>query len=162
LSDELLTVPTNKGANPGLKVSSLVAGADSIDDMAILRHGGMRNVFDAEYAPSTLGSFLRQFTFGNVQQSDAVACRLLAGLNSATPLLSGVDGDVLVDVDDTMIKVHGYAKQGAGFGYSAATISGGSLIEATTATIRRTLINVPARTATSARRINLHLPTNPP
>jgi hypothetical protein len=115
LSDELLTVPTNKGANPGLKVSSLVAGADSIDDMAILRHGGMRNVFDAEYAPSTLGSFLRQFTFGNVRRLDAVACRVLAGLNSATPLLSGVDGDVLVDVDDTMIKVHGYAKQGGGF-----------------------------------------------
>ena len=51
LADEFLTVPTDKGANPGLKVSSLVAGmvagADSIDDMAVLRHGGMRNVFDS-------------------------------------------------------------------------------------------------------------------
>jgi len=122
LSDEFLTVPTDKGANPGLKVSSLVAGmvagADSIDDMAILRHGGMRNVFDAAYAPSTLGSFLRSFTFGHVRQLDAVACRVLAGLNSATPLLSGSGGDVLVDVDDTIIEVHGHAKQGAGFGYS--------------------------------------------
>src|SRR5918993_889662 len=44
LADERLTVPTDKGANPGLKLSSLVAGmvagADSIEDMALLRHGG--------------------------------------------------------------------------------------------------------------------------
>src|SRR3954451_13752946 len=49
LADEHLTVPTDKGANAGLKVSSLVvgmvAGADSIDDMALLRHGGMDRVF---------------------------------------------------------------------------------------------------------------------
>ena len=122
LADEFLTVPTDKGANPGLKVSSLVAGmvagADSIDDMAILRHGGMRKVFDSPYAPSTLGSFLRTFTFGHVRQLDAVACRVLAGLHAATPLLDGIGGDVLIDVDDTIIEVHGYAKQGAGFGYS--------------------------------------------
>jgi hypothetical protein len=105
-----------------LKVSSLVAGmiagADSIDDMAILRHGGMGKIFDATYAPSTLGSFLRAFTFGHVRQLDAVACRVLAGLVESTPLLSGIDGDVLVDIDDTIIEVHGYAKQGASFGYS--------------------------------------------
>jgi len=122
LADRLLTVPTDKGANPGLKVSSLVAGmlagADSIDDMAILRHGGMSRVFDAAYAPSTLGSFLRSFTFGHVRQLDAIACRMLVGLAASTPLLDGVDGDVLVDVDDSIIEVHGYAKQGAGFGYS--------------------------------------------
>ncbi len=104
VADRFLTVPTDKGANPGLKVSSLVAGmlagADSIDDMAILRHGGMGRVFDAAYAPSTLGSFLRSFTFGHVRQLDAVACRVLAGLRTATPLLNGVDGDVLVDVVD--------------------------------------------------------------
>ena len=122
VADRFLTVPTDKGANPGLKVSSLVAGmlagADSIDDMAILRHGGMGRVFEAAYATSTLGSFLRSFTFGHVRQLDAVACRVLAGLRTATPLLNGVDGDVLVDVDDSIIEVHGYAKQGAGFGYS--------------------------------------------
>ena len=46
LADQHLSVPTDKGANPGLKVASLVAGmvagADSIDDMAVLRHGGSR------------------------------------------------------------------------------------------------------------------------
>ena len=59
LADERLSVPTDKGANAGLKVASLVAGmvagADSIDDMALLRHGGMGRLFDAIYAPSTLG-----------------------------------------------------------------------------------------------------------
>jgi len=122
LADGFLTVPTDKGARPGLKVTSLVAGmmagADSIDDMAILRHGGMGRVFDAAYAPSTLGSFLREFTFGHVRQLDAVASRVLCNLAASTPLLDGIDGDVLVDTDDTIIEVHGYAKQGAGFGYS--------------------------------------------
>jgi hypothetical protein len=72
LADAHLSVPTDKGANAGLKVSSLVArmlaGADSIDDMAVLRHGGMGTVFDCAYAPSTLGSFLRAFTFGHTRQ----------------------------------------------------------------------------------------------
>lgn len=80
LADEWLSVPTDKGANAGSKVASLVAGmvagADSIDDMAVLRHGGMKKLFTSIYAPSTLGSFLRSFTFGHVRQLDAVASRL--------------------------------------------------------------------------------------
>lgn len=77
LADRRLTVPADKGANAGLKVAllvaGLVAGADSIDDMALLRHGGMKRAFNACYAPSMLGSFLRSFTFGNVRQLDAAA-----------------------------------------------------------------------------------------
>ena len=84
LADQRLTVATDKGANAGLKVASLVggmlAGADSIDDMALLRHGGMAKVFTSAYAPSTLGSFLRAFTFGHVRQLDAVASRFLTNL----------------------------------------------------------------------------------
>ena len=125
LGDEHLSVPTDRGARAGLKVSSLVAGmvagADSIDDMALLRHGGMGRVFTNAYAPSTLGSFLRSFTFGHVRQLDAVAARFLTGLGEQTPVVAGVDqagGYALVDVDDTIIEVHGYAKQGAGFGYT--------------------------------------------
>src|SRR6195952_1175135 len=114
LADEFLTVPTDKGANPGLKVTSLVAGmvagADSIDDMAILRHGGMRRVFDACYAPSTLGSFLRSFRFGHVRQLDAAASRTLIGLAGQAPLLPGIDKYCLLDVDDSILEVHGYAK----------------------------------------------------
>jgi hypothetical protein len=52
-----------RGAEGGLSlVAGMVAGADSIDDMALLRHGGMRRVFTSAYAPPTLGSFLRAFT----------------------------------------------------------------------------------------------------
>jgi hypothetical protein len=124
LADERLSVPTDKGANPGLKISSLVAGmvagADSIEDMALLRHGGMGRVFAAGYAPSTLGSFLRSFTFGHVRQADAVASRFLVNLAANTELLGSQDctGTVLVDIDDTIVEVHGYQKQGAAFGYS--------------------------------------------
>jgi Transposase DDE domain group 1 len=124
LADERLTVPTDKGANPGLKISSLVAGmvagADSIDDMALLRHGGMGTVFAGAYAPSTLGSFLRSFTFGHVRQADAVASRFLLNLAEHTELLGSPEatGPVLLDLDDTVVEVHGYAKQGAAFGYS--------------------------------------------
>lgn len=91
LADSQLSVPTDKGANAGLKVASLVAGmvtgADSIDDMAVLRHGGMGRVFARAYAPSTLGSFLRVFTFGHVRQLDAVASRFLTALAGRAPLL---------------------------------------------------------------------------
>ncbi|MGB2919371.1 MAG: IS1380 family transposase [Mycobacterium sp.] len=122
LADEHLSVPTDKGAHAGAKVSCLVAGmvagADSIDDMALLRHGAMGTVFDRPYAPSTLGSFLREFAFGHVRQLDAVASCLLVGLASDTPVAAGIDGPVCVDVDDTIIEVHGYAKQGSGYGYS--------------------------------------------
>ena len=129
LVQQHLTVPSDKGANAGLKVSSLVAGmvagADSIDDMALLRHGGMGRVFTRAYAPSTLGSFLRAFTFGHVRQLDAVASRFLTRLGEQAPLIAtstdtptGASGRVMVDIDDTIIEVHGYAKQGSGYGYS--------------------------------------------
>ncbi len=133
LADEHLTVATDKGANAGLKVASLVggmvAGADSIDDMALLRHGGMGRIFTRAYAPSTLGSFLRAFTFGHVRQLDAVASRFLIAVAALTGLFLPSAGPVaattvvgrgyaLLDVDDTIIEVHGHAKQGAGFGYS--------------------------------------------
>jgi hypothetical protein len=124
LADQRMSVPTDKGANAGLKLSSLVAGmaagADSIDDLALLRHGGMGKVFTGAYAPSTLGSFLRSFTFGHVRQADAVASRFLLNLAGNTELLGGREdaGTVIVDIDDTIIEVHGYQKQGAAFGYS--------------------------------------------
>uniref|UniRef100_UPI000566BF1D IS1380 family transposase n=1 Tax=Arthrobacter sp. H14 TaxID=1312959 RepID=UPI000566BF1D len=123
LAAEWLSVPTDKGANAGLKVASLVAGmtagADAIDDMGLLRHGGTGKLFKARYAPSTLGSFLRTFTFGHVRQLDAVASRFLTALAERTPLLPAPEkGYTFVDMDDTIIEVHGYAKQGSGYGYS--------------------------------------------
>lgn len=132
LAQDRLSVPTDKGANAGAKITSLVggmvAGADSIDDMDQLRHGGMNTLFNRIYAPSTLGSFLQKFAFGHVRQLDAVASRLLINLADQTPTLvpaTSRDRDqaseyVFVDVDDTIIEVHGHKKQGAGFGYSTA------------------------------------------
>jgi hypothetical protein len=120
-------VPTDKGAHAGLKVASLVAGmvagADSIDDMALLRHGGMGRIFTGAYAPSTLGSFLRSFTFGHIRQLDAVASRFLLALAGLAGMFTAGHAPdfgeyALLDVDDTVIEVHGHAKQGAGFGYT--------------------------------------------
>jgi len=72
----------------------MLGGADSIDDLDVLRHGGMNRVFTGVRAPSTLSTFLRGFTFGHVRQIDAVSSRVLAGLSSAVPrLLTGTDGE---------------------------------------------------------------------
>ena len=96
----------------------------------------MKKIFTSIYALSTWGSFLRSFTFGHVRQLDAVASRFLINLAAEAPIVpTPADGGlVFVDVDDTIIQVHGPKKQGAGFGYSGvrglnaplATVSTGS------------------------------------
>ena len=119
---DTLTLKAEGGVNAHLKVPALVAGmvagADCIDDMDLLRHGGMDRLFTGVRAPSTLGTFLRTFTFGHVRQLDAVASRFLAALAQNAPLLPGADQGVYVDIDDTIKATHGYAKQGAGYGYT--------------------------------------------
>jgi hypothetical protein len=73
-------------------------------------------------APSTLGTFLRAFTFGHVRQHGAVAAALLVKLAGLVALLPTVaaDRDALtwLDLDDTMRETYGYAKQGVGYGYN--------------------------------------------
>ena len=122
LADEHLSLRGPAGANAGAKVMSLVAGmaagADSIDDLDVLRRAGAARVFDGVRAPSTLGTFLRSFTFGHVRQLDAVAARTLAGLAEQTPLLPGIGHRCLIDIDDTVKGVYGPGKQGAQFGYT--------------------------------------------
>ena len=86
--------------------------------MALLRHGAMRRLFTGTRAPSTLGTFLRSFTFGHVRQLDAVASRLLVNLAREAPLLPGAAELAYLDVDDTVRQTYGYAKQGAGRGYT--------------------------------------------
>jgi hypothetical protein len=109
-------------AKTGSVVAGMLAGADSIDDLDVLRHGAMPKLFGGVRAPSTLGSYLRSFTHGHVQQLDAVSARLLAGLARRVPGLLGggdhPDGIAMLDVDDTIREVHGHQKQGAAFGYS--------------------------------------------
>ncbi|MGI9092844.1 MAG: IS1380 family transposase [Mycobacteriales bacterium] len=122
LAGRHLTVPGGAGHDAGAKVSALVAGmvagADSIADMDLLRHGGMARLFTGVRAPSTLGTFLRAFRFGHVRQLDAVAARVLAGLAQHTPIISSGEPIAYLDMDDTVRSTFGYAKQGAGFGYS--------------------------------------------
>lgn len=108
------------GANPVAKVMSLVAGmvagADSIEDVDRLRQTGNDVLFDQVRAPSTLGTFLRAFTHGHVQQLNRVLRDSLVALVQAVDLLPGVDQVVFVDIDSSHRQVYGYAKQGAANG----------------------------------------------
>jgi hypothetical protein len=117
-----LTLKDPRGVNAAIKVPALVAGmvagADSIDDMDLLRHGGMDRLFAGVRAPSTLGTFLRSFTFGHVRQLDSVAAAVLTDLAERAPLLPGAQSVTFLDLDDTIRETHGYAKQGVGYGYN--------------------------------------------
>ena len=119
---EHLQVPGTPGSNPVTKavalIAGMIAGADSIDDMDLLRHGAMRRIFSAVRAPSTLGTFLRAFSFGHVRQLDAVAARFLVNLTAQVPVLAGAGQAAFLDIDDTIKATYGYQKEGAGYGYS--------------------------------------------
>jgi hypothetical protein len=126
LVTRLVTVPGGVGVDAAAKVASIVAGmvtgADSIDDLDELREGAVVKVLPGVKAPSTLGTFLRAFTFGHVRQLGAVAAAMLARLAFLVDILSGHDDHrdavTWLDVDDTMRETHGYAKQGVGYGYN--------------------------------------------
>jgi hypothetical protein len=116
----IVDAPNSAGANPGAKVMSLlsgmVAGADSIADVDRLRHAGNRLVFDQVRAPSTVGTFLRAFTHGHVQQLNRVLRESLIALAEQVNLLPGADQVIFVDLDSTHRQVYGYAKEGAAVG----------------------------------------------
>lgn len=100
-------------------LAGMLAGADSIDDLDLLRAGGTARVLGSVQAPSTAGTFLRSFTHGHALQLGKVNRLLLRRLISEVPALAGTPGGlVLVDMDDTIREVHGYQKQAAAFGYS--------------------------------------------
>jgi hypothetical protein len=110
------------GVNAQVKVPCLVAGmaagAGSIEDMDLLRHGAMPALFGGIRAPSTLGSFLRAFTWGNVLQLQKVHREFLAELAVRAPLLPGADVLAFLDIDSQQKRVYGHAKQGAAFGFT--------------------------------------------
>jgi hypothetical protein len=123
LAQDWIRVPGLGRANAGTKVMSLVvgmvAGADSIDDLDVLRHGGMDRLFTDGRAPATVGQFLRSFSFGHVRQFDAVASRVLLNLCQEVPGLVDLAADVVfLDIDDTIRAVYGISKQGAEHGYT--------------------------------------------
>jgi hypothetical protein len=117
---KLTDAPNSAGAAADAKamsiVAGMVAGADSIDDLDILRHGAMRTMFGGIRAPSTLGTFLRAFTHGHALQLHAVHRRFLGALAARTPLLPGADEKAFIDVDSTHKRVYGRTKQGAEYG----------------------------------------------
>ena len=110
------------GVNAPVKVGCLVAGmaagADSIDDMGLLRHGAMDVLFGGVRAPSTLGSHLRSYTWGNVLQLEKAGRELLARLSREAPLLPGADVLAFIDIDSTQKRVYGHKKEGARFGHT--------------------------------------------
>jgi hypothetical protein len=121
-----VTLPGGVGCDAGAKVCSIVAGmltgADSIADLGVLREGAVHKVLPGVKAPSTLGTFLRAFTFGHVRQLGAVAAGFLTALAALVPLLIGHndhrDAVTWLDVDDAMRETYGYFKQGVGYGYN--------------------------------------------
>ena len=110
----------------GCLVAGMTGGADSIDDMDLLRHGAMDVLFGGIRAPSTLGSHLRSYSWGNVRQLEAVNRQLLAELARRAPLLPGKDVLAFVDIDSMQKRVYGHKKQGARFGHTK--IQGKSLL----------------------------------
>ena len=129
-----VTLPSTRVAsgavNPAGKLTTIIAammcGADNIDDTNVLRAGGTPRVFGEVYAPSTLGIFLREFTFGHANQLAAVARAHLGALAARTPLLPGIEARAFLDIDSLLRPVYGHAKQGASFGH--AKIAGRALL----------------------------------
>jgi hypothetical protein len=121
-TDQLVDLGDRPGAaRPGRKlltlVHALVAGGDCIDDVELLRCGSTQAVLGHRVmAPSTVGTFLRAFTFGHVRQLDRLTETIL-GRAWAAGAGPG-DGPLVVDVDSTICEVHGYHKQGACYGYT--------------------------------------------
>src|ERR671931_1829582 len=121
-ADQVIDLGERPGAaHPGRKlltlVHSMVAGGDCIDDADVLRCGQTATVLGHRVmAPSTLGTFLRAFTFGHVRQLDRLTERVLARgwAASAGPAAQ----PLTIDLDSTVCQVYGHRKQGAAYGYT--------------------------------------------
>ena len=126
LLDQKIRISTTRvksgAANPAPKlltaIAGMCAGADSIDDIDIVRHGGMRTLFGGVYAPSTVGTLLREFTFGHARQLESVLREHLAALCARVDVLPGADRQVYIDIDSLLRPVYGHAKQGASYGHT--------------------------------------------
>jgi hypothetical protein len=109
-------------ANPTPKLLSVIAGmlagADTLEGLDVIRAGGMKKLFGGVYACATLGILLREFTFGHVRQLDAVLRRLLIALAERTQVLDGITDRAFIDIDSLLRPVYGRDKQGASFGHT--------------------------------------------
>jgi hypothetical protein len=121
-ADRVIDLGERPGAHrPGRKLLTLVhamlAGGDCIDDADLLRCGATSQVLGHRVmAPSTLGTFLRAFTFGHTRQLDRLTETVLSRAWAAGA--GPGDGPMTMDLDSTVCEVHGYHKQGAAYGYT--------------------------------------------
>jgi hypothetical protein len=107
----------HQGAKMMTVVHSIAVGGDCIDDVDVLRSGSTAAVLGHRVlAPSTIGTFLRGFTFGHVRQLDRLTGE---ALTRAWAVGAGPgDRPMTIDLDSTIEEVHGYGKQGAAFGHT--------------------------------------------
>src|SRR3954471_20486226 len=123
---ETVSIKTSRiksgAANPAPKlltvIAGMCAGADSMEDLDVLRAGGMPILFEGVYAPSTLGVLLREFSFGHARQLESVLREHLGALTARTELLAGIDEQAFIDIDSLLRPVYGHAKQGASYGHT--------------------------------------------
>lgn len=124
LAEQHMKVPGPAGANAAAKIGSIVAGmaagADSIDDLDVVRHGALPRLFTGIRAPSTLGTFLRSLCHGDVRSVHAIHTRFLRELAARTPLLPGADQLVFLDIDAKKKQVYGHQREGACRAYTGA------------------------------------------
>jgi len=117
-----LRLPGSVGANSDAKVATvllgMLAGADSIDDLGVLRAGATGRLLGAAKAPSTIGTWLRSFTYGHLRQLDAIARQLLLVCWAAGAGPHRLDELLYLDLDSTIVETHGLAKEGVAFGYT--------------------------------------------
>jgi hypothetical protein len=123
LAADRIRIPGPAGANPSAKLLSMVAGmaagADSIDDLDVLRTGAMNRLFHGIRAPSTLGTFLRGFDIGHAGALETFAAQMLIRLARVTErLLPGAGEYAVLDLDSKIKQVYGRGKVGAHYGYT--------------------------------------------
>ncbi len=100
------TKVASAGVNPAGKLTSIIAGmatgADCIDDLEVIRAGGMKQIFGGVYAAATLGQLLREFSHGHSLQLASVARAHLVNLVQHSDLLPGLHGQAYVDIDSVL------------------------------------------------------------
>jgi hypothetical protein len=105
------------GAKAMTVVGAMLAGGDSIDDTDVLRSGAALELFDQTRAPSTIGTWLRGFSWATVRMADAASREVLARAWQ-TGLGPDLESELTIDLDSTICEVYGSAKQGARVGYT--------------------------------------------
>jgi hypothetical protein len=120
--DPAATKVSSAGVNPVGKLTSVIAGmacgADSIDDLDVIRSGGMKRLFAGVYAAATLGQFLREVTHGHTLQLASVLRAHLVNLVGITGLLPGIEDRAVIDIDSLLRPTFGHGKQGASYGHT--------------------------------------------